>query len=211
MRYLSIQIVGAESVQVGRVLREAAIFLQRRHAERIRAFAKFAAHFATDLHVSNRVGDWKRQAKLPSTTIRSGFLFWLKHGASHELASHAAAFPGQVVGERWVRFQSFDREIISPQLFFVGDQIVNRSMAHLANRDRLLHLFFCKTFLPPSLPVAMTRDQMMLIEGRIDFTQHAGLLCFHAFLLRQMTNSEVPAELDGLKFAPLNRSFMVSH
>ncbi|HBE66075.1 MAG TPA: hypothetical protein DDX19_25665 [Rhodopirellula baltica] len=64
-----------------RVLREEAIFLQRRHAEPIRAFAKFAAFYATDLHVRNRVGDWKSQAKLPSTTIRGGVLFRLQHGA----------------------------------------------------------------------------------------------------------------------------------
>ena len=57
--------------------------------------------------------------------------------------------------------QFFHRIIVSPQFFFVGNQIVDRAVARLTDVDPLAHLFPREPLFEPFVAVQGPRDEMM--------------------------------------------------
>ena len=69
--------------------------------------------------------------------------------------------PREEPGEAVVLLQRRDGVVRPPQLLLIGKQAVNRVVALVAHRDRLLHLLACEPLLEPLVSVAGPRNQVV--------------------------------------------------
>ena len=61
----------------------------------------------------------------------------------------------------WVRLESFERVVVTTEVFFFGLEFVDCVVAVTAERDRFLHLIASEVFLEPLIAMASARDQVM--------------------------------------------------
>ena len=86
---------------------------------------------------------------------------------------YSSLLPIQVFGEGGMRLELLHRVVITPQFFFVWNQVMNGVVARLAHENRLLHLLCCEGALPPILSMAMSGYQMMFAVNFVDPTELA--------------------------------------